>query len=211
MSSESDAISGDGAQPNSEPFHRWSRLSVNAPRRHPYALGIGFAGRLACGGGTSDHDSADRADAIGAILGVAAQTLLVYSRIFCAMPAVGLGLLCGPCRSVPRTTGNFARLWQWAAFGPSARCCPRPWGRIRSRSLAPSPVGQVGIARADRAARVPRGERGGNRCSRAKWVSFFSRPPPASSVATISKMPLKPPRPSSTDSTSVVIPNAKNR
>jgi len=35
---------------------------------------------------------------------VAAQTLLVYSLIFYAMPAVDLGLLGGRCRSVPRST-----------------------------------------------------------------------------------------------------------
>jgi hypothetical protein len=42
-----------------------------------------------------------------------------------------------------------------------------------------------------------------------KWVSFSRDPPPASSAATISKMPLNPPRSSPTDSTGVAIPNAK--
>ena len=39
---------------------------------------------------TSDRSGADRADAIRAILGMAAQTLLVYGLIFYAMPAVHL-------------------------------------------------------------------------------------------------------------------------
>jgi hypothetical protein len=108
------------SRPKDTRFRRWCTAEQrafssmvaavgNSPPR--VCIGHGFASRLACGGGTSDHDSADRADAIGVILGAAAQTLLVYSLIFLRNArkrrgAVSLDLLCGPCRSVPRTTGN---------------------------------------------------------------------------------------------------------
>jgi hypothetical protein len=45
--------------------------------------------------------------------------------------------------------------------------------------------------------------RGGNRMFPAQMGLLFTRPPPASSAAAISKMPLKPPRSSSTDSSGV--------
>jgi hypothetical protein len=48
------------------------------------------------------------------------------------------------------------------------------------------------MARVDRAARVPKGQEGRQSMSLRERVSFFSRPPPASFVATISKVPLKP-------------------
>jgi len=46
-------------------------------------------------------------------------------------------------------------------------------------------------------------------CPVAKKGLLFQPTAPASPAATISKMPLKPPAPSSTDSTGVAIPNAK--
>jgi hypothetical protein len=51
--------------------------------------------------------------------------------------------------------------------------------------------------------------RDGNQRPPAQVGLLFTRPPPASSAATISKMPLKPPHSSPTDSTGVTIPNAR--
>jgi hypothetical protein len=64
------------------------------------------------------------------------------------------------------------------------------------QALAPlRPLGQFGDGEVDRAARVPKGQRGGgNRCPPRRQVSFFSRPPLlALSAATISKVATKAP------------------
>jgi hypothetical protein len=95
---------------------RWSRLSVNAPRRHPYALGmVLLAGWLAA--------------AVRRITIVLAEQMRNRCHPRCGSADAAcqphllcnarsrLGLLDGHCRSVPRTTGNSARLRQWAAFG----------------------------------------------------------------------------------------------
>jgi hypothetical protein len=179
------------------------RIAIGVTARHTWSCWL-------AGGGRSDHHNADRAGAIGVILGAAAQTLLVYSLIFCAMPAVGLGLLCGRCRSVPRTTGKFRSPTAMGRVRPwPARCCSRPCGRMRSRSPAPSPVGQVGIARADRAARVPRGDRDGNRRP-TKMGLLFPPDHPRLACCNDFKDASKAAAPSSTDIAGVAIPKNKN-
>jgi hypothetical protein len=62
------------------------------------------------------------------------------------------------------------------------------------------PLGRQG-GEADRGSKGAKGEVGSQR------VSFSPDPPLALSAATISKMPVKPPRSSPPDSTGVVIPN----
>ena len=60
------------------------------------------------------------------------------------------------------------------------------------RSLAPSRLGQVGMARVDRGVRVAKGEIGAAiDVPPRKWV-LFQPTTPALSAATISKVPLKP-------------------
>jgi hypothetical protein len=54
------------------------------------------------------------------------------------------------------------------------------------------PLGQVGMARVDRAARVPKGQRGAAIDVSAGAGLLFQPTTPASSVAMISKVPLKP-------------------
>jgi hypothetical protein len=97
--------------------------------------------------------------------------------------------------------------WNWSAniggsLKPGTRGASRaragPLGRqlidtlVEHRSLAPSPpwAGRDGEGRSgSKGGEGP--ARGGNRCP-PRRRSLFSRPSPASSAATISKMPLKP-------------------
>ena len=81
----------------------------------------------------------------------------------------------------------------------ASRCSTGPLGRQLTDTrlgIVPwplRPLGQVGTARLDRAARVAKGQRGGGQsCPPRKWVSFFTRPPSALSAAAISKVAVKP-------------------
>jgi hypothetical protein len=62
---------------------------------------------------------------------------------------------------------------------------------VEHRSQAPSPPWACRMARVDRAARVAKGQRGAAIDVPARMGLLFHLPP-ASSAATISKMPLKP-------------------
>jgi hypothetical protein len=138
-----------------------------------------FAGSWLAGGSTPDRDGADRAGAIGVILDVAAQTM---SRLTlgCALP---------PSQS----TGNSACLRQWLC---SALACSVSPATLLARRRVPwplRPLGRVEMARVDRGAKGGEGPaRGAISIPRAMGL-LFTRPPPALSAATISKMPLKPP------------------
>jgi len=78
--------------------------------------------------------------------------------------------------------------------------CPRP---LR-------PLGQVELARADRAARGREGIDRAAMYSPLRKGLLFTRPTLALSAAATSKMPVKPSRSSPTDSTGVAIPNTGN-
>jgi hypothetical protein len=77
------------------------------------------------------------------------------------------------------------------------------WIRHKHSHSKPAMRGQIGSKGRSGSKGGQGGDRGGNRRSLRKWVSFSTRPPPLA-AATISKMPLKPPRPSSTDSAGVL-------
>jgi hypothetical protein len=99
--------------------------------------------------------------------------------------------------------------WKWSAntLGSLKPGDPQRWLSIVP--CPPSPLGHVGMARVDRAARVAKGQRGAAIDVPPANGSPFHPTTHALSAATISKMPLKPPRSSPTDSTGVAIPNAK--
>jgi hypothetical protein len=103
------------------------------------------------------------------------------------------------------SSGPWPRLRRglWRGVWPNARALPHMvllGGRVVSRSthrlsIAPChlrPLGQVGMARVDRAARVAKGQRGAAIDVPRAMGLLFHPTTPALSAATISKMPLKP-------------------
>jgi hypothetical protein len=167
------------AQPNMSPVHRGRGCRLMPHAAIPHALvQTPRQTRLLC-----------------RQAGLPAQTPLVYSPIFYAMPAVGLGLLGGRCQSVPRTATDAVAAAENKAHGKieaqygSAGC----WRIVVFRGgLAPW---AVGMARVDRVARGGQGVIGAAIYFPPRKGLLFTRPSPASSAATISKMPLKPAAP----------------